>query len=969
MSVIEKLTLRHLKMNKGRTVITALGICVSVAMITAVFVAVASYMNFNRDLKIFHEGNWHFSVMFVDSEQLEKLRENELIESVGLSAVSEDIFSMSYRLLGDKNNVTGGMLTGDEAYFEQMITCAYDGEFPKNDSEIAVEAKFLEENGLDWKIGDTITLSIGTWYKGHKNSMDDFFGIDTYVSRQYSNEPDSSGEYKYLEDGVRQFKLVGIMHDNRPTHYNIIRGFNENELNYALSIRSLDNDEYEHSYEYELHSYILERLGIDIYEKEITDDIINKYIAILSSEEYTSMLYENDVYREIIKKRIDKINDEQFIKDFIGDLTGPNILMELELYVNSYCSMASVAEVTLKNPNYKSLYEIDQILETIFDDKENAEIITNYDLLETYFAVDENSEVLKTVIPLGLAVLAIICVASVVLIYNAFAMSLSEKTRYLGMLGSVGATKKQKRQSVYFEGFVLGAVSIPIGLLIGTLGITAMMKTMSGVFEATGMIENVSDSALTMKTVVPLWAVAGIVAFSALTIFISSVIPAKRASAITPIELIRQNREIRIDRKKLKQSRLIRFIFGSEGELAHKNLKRNGKKSQIIIGSIALSVAVFLSVNYFCAIFSRVENLDSANYQLSLKIRYQDKTEIENAILAIEEVDGIITTDHLNFNLSQYTNSYSGHIRTDEVLTDTYKNLWNDPVTIYVNIINDEEFNSLCEKNGIDPAEYYQGGFKAVMMNNISHRRTGSKVFNENVIGKEISKFKDDENAVKVGALLDYSRNDYLCNLNPIGTVSAYMPESVYYSVSDNDEGIVVLGIVTDDHEYAAKQINAIFEQGDYEIHDLTDLVAEHEEQNTRIFVLQVFLYGFIALITLITLANIVNTISTSITSRRREFAMYKSVGITKKGFYKMMCLESIFYGLNALLFSLPVSILASFIMNKTVGDGKIPFEIDYGIYIAVILAVFAIIGFSMLYSLSKLKEDSIVATLNEDIS
>ena len=963
MSVIEKLTLRHLKMNKGRTVITALGICVSVAMITAVFVAVASYMNFNRDLKIFHEGNWHFSILQADSEQLEALKENELIENVGLQSSYGDFYTMSFRLLGEKSNVSDGMLVGDEVYFEQMVTCAYDGEFPKNDSEIAVEAKFLEENGLDWKIGDTVTLSIGTWYKDVDNGYwihdteDDFSG--SYASRSYSNEPGEG--YTYFEDGIRQFKLVGILHDNRPTYTNVIRGLSENELYHWRR-------DFSH---FESTSNGIDALGIDIYRDEITDDIINRYISILSSDEFVNKLYEYSLDKEIIKKRIENINDEQFIKDFIGDLTGPAVLETINTYVLANYWTSSTMTVTLKNPNYKSLYEIDEILETIFDDKNDAKTLTivNYDLLETYFAVDENSEVLKTVIPLGLAILAIICVASVVLIYNAFAMSLSEKTRYLGMLGSVGATKKQKRQSVYFEGFVLGAVSIPIGLLIGTLGITAMMKTMSGVFEATGMIENVSDSALTMKTVVPLWAVAGIVAFSALTIFISSVIPAKRASAITPIELIRQNREIRIDRKKLKQSRLIRFIFGSEGELAHKNLKRNGKKSQIIIGSIALSVAVFLSVNYFCAIFSRVENLDSANYQLSLKIKYQDKTEIENAILAIEEVDDIITTDHLNFNLSQYTNSYSGHIRTDEVLTDTYKNLWNDPVTIYVNIINDEEFNSLCEKNGIDPAEYYQGGFKAVMMNNISHRRTGAKVFNENVIGKEISKFKDDENAVKVGALLDYSRNDYLCNLNPIGTVSAYMPESVYYSVSDNDEGIVALGIVTDDHEYAAKQINAIFEQGDYEIHDLTDLVAEHEEQNTRIFVLQVFLYGFIALITLITLANIVNTISTSITSRRREFAMYKSVGITKKGFYKMMCLESIFYGLNALLFSLPVSILASFIMNKTVGDGKIPFEIDYGIYIAVILTVFAIIGFSMLYSLSKLKEDSIVATLSEDIS
>jgi putative ABC transport system permease protein len=137
---------------------------------------------------------------------------------------------------------------------------------------------------------------------------------------------------------------------------------------------------------------------------------------------------------------------------------------------------------------------------------------------------------------------------------------------------------------------------------------------------------------------------------------------------------------------------------------------------------------------------------------------------------------------------------------------------------------------------------------------------------------------------------------------------------------------------------------------------------------NTIIYVLKVFVYGFIVLITMITIANIINTISTGIALRRKEFAMLKSVGTTPKGFTKMISLESAFYGMKAVIFGIPISLLISFAINKALGENTIPFEINWLLYIAVILIVFAIVGMSMFYSVSKLKDDSIIETLKEDI-
>ena len=138
---------------------------------------------------------------------------------------------------------------------------------------------------------------------------------------------------------------------------------------------------------------------------------------------------------------------------------------------------------------------------------------------------------------------------------------------------------------------------------------------------------------------------------------------------------------------------------------------------------------------------------------------------------------------------------------------------------------------------------------------------------------------------------------------------------------------------------------------------------------NTVAFVLQVFVYGFIALITLITIANIINTVSTGIAMRRKEFAMLKSVGTTPQGFRKMVVLESAFYGMKALVFALPISAGICFALNYTVGSNSIPFEIDWIMTLCVIAVVFALVGTSMLYSVSKLRNDNIVETLKEEIN
>lgn len=853
MNVVKKLTLRHLKENKSRTVITTLGICVSVAMITAVFVSVASFINLFGELSIFSSGNQQAMFYDISQEQLKKLETDDRIKEIGcyMSMIEngENAFLLTDKV--SNHTGTGDIYAGDETHLKQMITCKLDGEIPKNEHEILVEQELIEKNKLDWKIGDTVSFSVGErWYEESD-------GI-SYISGSYY-----SGE-KFTETELREFKIVGILHGNNPTYsHKIVRGMSDEEKSGVIS-----------------------------------------------------------------------------------------------------------ATISLKELNYKSLDELKDIVKTVGI----SEYRFNSDLLDANFAIDENSVLATGLIPIALIILVIIMIASVVLIYNAFGMSLSERTRYLGMLASVGATKKQKKQSVYFEGAILGAVGIPVGIIAGIIGIAITLKAVGSRIVASGMIMGIEDSGISMKTIVPVWAIIGIIFFSALTIFISSLIPAKKASAITPIEAIRQSKEFKVKAKKLKSPKYIRKIFGYEGEIAHKNLKRNGRKSRVITASIALSVVLFLSVNYFCQLFVQSADMEgNVPYQVEVVANYKDKERLLKDLSEIQDIDNIysVSTDQYLYGRKVSNEADEGvdqSLVKDEVLTTTYRKLWNNKTALLLNIVDDEAFNTLCRENGIDYKDYYNGSKKCVVMNNINHKNNSAKVFTDKLIGEKIFyESAEEKDKVEICALVDYSDNNYLCRLNPDGMISAYIPESVYFDGWDNIS--VSLGIETEKHAEVNEKILNMVEEKNYSSVSTVDFVDSMEAMNTLVFVLQVFVYGFIVLITLITLANIINTISTSIDLRRKEFAMLKSVGTTQKGFYKMVNLESIFYGLKALVFGIPISIAVSVLMNKKIGSDQIPFEINWVMYIAVIAAVFLIVGLSMLYSVSKLKKDSIIETLKEDIS
>ena len=188
-------------------------------------------------------------------------------------------------------------------------------------------------------------------------------------------------------------------------------------------------------------------------------------------------------------------------------------------------------------------------------------------------------------------------------------------------------------------------------------------------------------------------------------------------------------------------------------------------------------------------------------------------------------------------------------------------------------------------------------------------------------------------------------------------------------------EDVVMMNLVnyqvqSDNHKKAYQEIQNVLKEKGIREGDagLYDRAESMEGSQALVLIINVFSYGFIILISLISVANVFNTISTNIQLRRQEFAMLKSVGMTQKGFNRMMNYECVLYGLKGLIYGIPVALGLSILMYKAMTQG---WNAEYlfpwqGILISTV-SVFAVVFATMLYSMKKVKKDNPIEALRNE--
>jgi putative ABC transport system permease protein len=616
---------------------------------------------------------------------------------------------------------------------------------------------------------------------------------------------------------------------------------------------------------------------------------------------------------------------------------------------------------------------------------DNSHISFNTELLR-YSGVMENDSVQNMIYGFAAVFIAIIMIASVSLIYNAFAISVSERVSQLGMLASVGATRFQKRRSIYFEGFLLGLAGIPLGLLAGIAGISITLSALRPLMESFSNFA--SEAGLSLYVSLPSVAVAALLA--ALTIFVSVWIPARRASKIMPIDAIRQSKEVKLTRKAVKTSRLTRALFGFEGEIALKNLKRNRKKYRATVLSLIISLALFLTVSYYTeamsASFSSVE--DGINFDLAVSyanVPDEEAREVNGKITALE---GVTDTAAIKFGDALF-------LPESAQLTDLLRRLAASagregvPFGVMFYCPDDASFDRYVRGLGGEPEEYRDPGHPEIILVNygqdyVDGKRTAGEIFDLKP-GDSLrfsSSFSDmpGESGAETGVELEAG---ILTDQRPMGVLNSSfynvsavisrevfdsLPEDMKHIDSDGNPSYQQLYLTADNADALETQIQELT-RGLSGRASVFNVAAQARSERNVMLVLGVFIYGFIILISLICIANIFNTVTTNIALRRKEFAMLRSVGMTPGSFNRMIRFESIFYGLKALLYGLPISLAVTLLLHGMQTDVfDVGFSLPWASYGVAVVLIFIIVGASMLYSSAKVKKENIIDALKADV-
>ncbi|GKX27779.1 ABC transporter permease [Vallitalea longa] len=631
--------------------------------------------------------------------------------------------------------------------------------------------------------------------------------------------------------------------------------------------------------------------------------------------------------------------------------------------------------VTLKNPRQVKAYAISKA-------KTGTYVFNDYVL--RFMGVSDNNLFNALMYTVDGILIAIIMIGSIFLIYNSFNISLNERTRQFGILSSVGATARQLRNSVLFEGLCIGAIGIPIGVVVG-IGSTGLVIPI-----VAGNMKSLlySTVPLTLSVSVPAIVVATVV--SLITILISAYIPARKAANTPVMESIRQTNEVQTESKAVRTSKLSQRIYGLEGTLALKNFKRNKKRYRSIVLSLTLSVVLFVSGNAFGTTLKRLSQQYIMDMEHDILFTTEDIDDSEMFPLydKLKNIDGVYESTHqtvLSYSCSVNTNDFSDSYREYAGLATSDQTV---DLPMDIQFIENSKYLDFIKDLGLSPEEYTGQNAKMIAVaKKRANKKDGSSelldMFAKNSMNFSVAPQANDKPMNEQGQSINITFVDTY-PLDPPPKNSSQVKPYVFmvvapYSLKEKFEtqdthGETCLAFLSKDPSKSIAEMESIIKDtGITSVYTLYNLHEIVEQYRSITFVIDVFTYVFVLMISLIAVANVFNTISTNIRLRRRELAMLRSIGMSDKDFNKMMRFECVFYGMRTLLFGLPIAGIISWLIYLGLlaveRMDNFHFVFPWGSMAISVLSVFFIVFITMLYAVSKIKKENIIDALRDDMT
>lgn len=883
MKLLNKLTLKNLRLNKVRTAVTIIGIMLSAALITVVSGMALSGRQTMIDGQTTWSGDYDVALDIIDNSVIETACNNRNVENafykerLGYARTKNaDCETCNYSVLAMSENTYGNCFKID------LIK----GKFPTNSGEAVVTKSFKTQDGKDVKIGDKITLDVGV------------------LTDKDGNVLDEEGSHQLLQ---KDFNKCNIIDTVKRTY--TVTGIIE---------RPKTSELYDPSYLSMIYTVSDEKAPVEAIR---TKHMNKLYIAYTPQSEGDYLQNTADILGFKADDMSNVISDEISPED--QQTSGINA------------------------------YEFNSIL-----------------LSMKGYGGSEGTNVM--IFSLAVIIIIIVMLASVFVIRNSFAISITEKTSMYGMLASVGATKRQIRRNVLFEGFILGLIGIPLGILLG-LGVNAILiailnSVLGDVLSGTSFV-----------FVTPTIPIICAIVLSAVTIFCSSFFIALRASRIPPLVAIRGNKDIKVkNNKPYRTSKLTKKLFGVGGEIASKSLKRSRKKYRTTVISIVVSVAMFIAVSAFMDYGMTFTDHYYGNADYSYMVSGIDANQAQT-IEKMPEIENYLTVG------LQY-----GHVSADVPVNECGENFLYDNADGTKSFgaefleVEHDTFVKICRELELDYNKF-KGGVLVYSkvtpydMENMEGTGKPMKLFGKTAPTK-LTVYGNDDNG-----------NELIAGKLKVSSVFDKIPESIEYVTGDGttlggsliigEQGVIspqlgehgcyiTLYANTSDHTSLTNRIESMSGTGDSEsgisIFDYEEIVRQF---NAVMLIVGIFVYGFIGVISLIGLTNIFNTISTNMQLRSKEFASLKSIGMTKKEFNRMIRLESLMYGIKSLIIGIPLGVLGVFAIFSAFSNGNVPmsFVFPWKAILISIAAVIIVVWLIMKYSISKVNKQNIIETIRND--
>ena len=883
MKLLNKLTLKNLRLNKVRTIVTIVGIMLSAALITVVSGMALSGRQTMIDGQTAWSGNYDVALDIIDTAKIDKIRQNRNVEN----AFYKERLGFSKATVADNAEYGYAVTAISENAFDGCFKLKLEkGSFPTNSNEAVVTGAFKNTDGKDVKVGDKITLEIGVLK---------------------STDGKVLGESELLELSPKRFKESKITDKKQKTYTitGIIENPNTSELNNPSSC-------------FGIYTASDEKAPVEAIR---TKHMNKLYIA------YTPQ------------------SEGNYIQN-TADILGFNA-----------DDMSNV------------------ISDEISPEDQQTSGINGYSFNTTLLAMkgyggSEGTNVM--IFSLAVIIIIIVMLASVFVIRNSFAISITEKTSMYGMLASVGATKRQIRRNVLFEGFILGLIGIPLGILLG-LGVNAILIAILN-----SVLGDVLSGA-SFVFVTPTIPIICAIVLSAVTIFCSSFFIALRASRIPPLVAIRGNKDIKVkNNKPYRTSKLTKKLFGVGGEIASKSLKRSRKKYRTTVISIVVSVAMFIAVSAFMDYGMNFTEYYYGSRDYSYTVYGIDYDQAK-AIEVMPEISNYITTcSHYDILVSDVKVNNKGE--KDVTALDTSDGKKGFQAHCFE--LEHDTFVETCRELNLD----YDSVKDGVLIYN---KATDDKdnIFNlfDKTAPNKVTVYKNEgnddgndifnkANDLKVSGVFDtvpksikWIMNDE--GISPIVLVFSEMG-TIPYQLDDYQNKVTVRANTTDSESLTNRIESTVGASG---LEDSSMIIVDYGENlrqfNAIMLIVGIFIYGFIGVISLIGLTNIFNTISTNMQLRSKEFASLKSIGMTKKEFNRMIRLESLMYGIKSLIIGIPLGGLGVFAIfsSFSIGSAPMSFVFPWKAILISIAVVFVAVWLIMKYSISKVNKQNIIETIRND--